>query len=46
MRTPEDIFYIIGLVISVVEVLRSRGLNYLAWALGLVCIGLLWHIVG
>lgn len=46
MHNPEDLFFIVGLVIAVIEVIRSRGLNYLAWALGLVCIGLLWHIVG
>jgi hypothetical protein len=46
MHAPEDIFYIVGLGIAVIEVIRSRGLNYLAWAVGIICIGLLWHIVG
>lgn len=46
MHNPEDLFYVVGLVISVIEVIRSRGLNLVAWACGLIAIGLLWHVVG
>lgn len=45
MHSPEDIFFIIGLVIAVIELIRSRGLNFAAWAAGFIAVGLLWHIL-
>lgn len=42
----QDALVIVGLVISIVELARSRGTNLMAWALGIVCVGLLWHFIG
>jgi hypothetical protein len=45
MHTPEDIFYIVGLVIAVIELIRSKGYAWLAWAVLAVTVGLLWHLL-
>ena len=41
-----DVLFVFALVLGVVEVIRSKGESLLAWAIVLVCVGLLRHLVG
>lgn len=41
-----DVLFIVGLVLAAVEQARAKGQSLLAWAIIVVCVGLLWHLVG
>jgi hypothetical protein len=45
MNTPEDIFFIVALVASAIEEVRSEGKAVVYWVAILICVGLLWHLV-
>jgi hypothetical protein len=45
MNTPEDIFFIVALVLAAIEQVRAKGQSLVSWAAIAICVGLLWHII-
>lgn len=40
-----DFWVAVGLVLAIIEQVRAKGQSLLAWAVIVVCIGFLWHLV-
>jgi hypothetical protein len=43
--TIPTVLYIVGIILAGIELARSRGQSLLAWAVVVVCIGLLWGLI-
>jgi hypothetical protein len=42
--TP-TVLFIVGLILVMVDELRSRGQSLTGWAVVLICLGLLWGVI-
>jgi len=38
------VFYVVALILAVIEEFRAQGQSLLAWAVILICVGLLWGV--
>ena len=38
------VFYLVALILALVEEFQAQGRSILGWAVALVCIGLLWGL--